>query len=249
MISRDDGMPRERSVKLEVLPDAAAASTRAAALVAEAAREAAAARGRAALALSGGETARPLLRALAAEDVPWDRVHVFQVDERVVPAGDPRRNLAALRAALGACAERLGERLHPMPVEAADLVAAAASYAAELERAAGSPPVLDLVHLGLGADGHTASLAPGDPVLELRAADVAIASQPLAGTRRMTLTLPALARAQRVLWLVVGAAKAEILARLLDGDLAIPAGRVPQARALAVVDRAAAGPRAPARGA
>jgi 6-phosphogluconolactonase len=232
-------------VKLEVLPDAEGAARRAAALVADAARASAAERGRAVLALSGGETARALARALAAEALPWDRVHVFQVDERVVPAHDPRRNLSALREALGARAAALGARLHAMPVEAADLAAAAARYADELARAAGAPPVLDLVHLGLGADGHTASLAPGDPVLERDAADVALATQPLAGTRRMTLTLPVLARARRVLWLVTGAAKAPILARLLDGDASIPAGRVPRERAIAVVDRAAAAARAP----
>lgn len=237
-----------RGVKLEVLPDADGAARRAAALVAEAARAAAAARGTAALALSGGETALPLVRALGAEALPWDHVHVFQVDERVVPADDPRRNIVALRAALGARAAALGARLHPMPVEAADLAAAAERYAAELARAAGAPPVLDLVHLGLGADGHTASLAPGDPVLERDDADVALVTQPLAGTRRMTLTLPVLARARRVLWLVTGAAKAPMLARLLDGDASIPAGRVPRERAIAVVDRAAAAARGPVRG-
>lgn len=228
-------------MKLEVLPDAEAAARRAAARIAEAVRAAADARGRAAIALSGGSTAPALLRALAGEQVPWERLHLFQVDERVAPAGDPRRNLVSLLAALGARAAELGHRLHAMPVEAPDLATAAARYAETLTGVAGRPPVLDLVHLGLGSDGHTASLVPGDPVLEERAADVAVTARPYAGTLRMTLTFPALGRARRVLWLVTGADKAAALSSLLERDPAIPAARVPQERAAAVVDRAAAG--------
>ena len=133
------------------------------------------------------------------------------------------------------------DQLHAMPMEAADLEDAAVRYASEIEEVAGSPPLLDLVHLGLGADGHTASLVPGDPVLELENADVAITAKPYQGRRRMTLTYPALARARRILWIVTGGSKLETLARLREGDNSIPAGRVRRDRAVVMADRAAAG--------
>lgn len=228
-------------MKLEVLPGPAEAAQRAAVRIAEAARAAVAERGSALVAVSGGTTAPPMLRALAGLALPWERLHLFQVDERAVPAGDPRRNLGTLRAALGARAGELGDRLHAMPVEAPDLEAGAAAYAETLERVAGAPAVLDLVQLGLGADGHTASLVPGDPILRRGDADVAATAGEYAGTRRLSLTLPALARARGVLWLVTGAAKAPALARLLAGDASIPAGRVLRERATVVADLAAAG--------
>jgi len=162
-----------------------------------------------------------------------------QVDERVAPVGDPERNLTHLRESLLAHAPLRPDRVHAMPVEERDLDGAAARYAETLREIAGAPPVLDLVHLGLGADGHTASLVPGDPVLEVDDADVALAG-PYQGRRRMTLTYPMLDRARRVLWLVTGAEKAEMLVRLLDGDRSIPAGRVRRERALVLADRPAA---------
>jgi len=191
-------------------------------------------RGRFALAVSGGSTPMRMLRALTLEDVPWDRVDLLQVDERVAPDGAADRNLTALRESLPAPA-----RVHPMPVERGDLEAAAKRYAETLASVAGSPPVLDLVHLGLGDDGHTASLVPGDPVLDVRDREVAI-SGPYQGRRRMTLTYPALDRARQVLWLVTGEGKAAMLARLHAGDAAIPAGRVRAARATVFADHAAA---------
>ena len=175
-----------------------------------------------------------MLRALAREDVPWDRVHLLQVDERVAPYGDADRNLTVLRESLTVPA-----RVHPMPVERDDLDAAARRYAETLAAVAGSPPVLDLVHLGLGGDGHTASLVPGDPVLDVGDRDVAITG-PYQGRRRMTLTYPALDRARQVVWLVTGEDKAAMLARLHDGDAAIPAGRVRAAQAAVFADHAAA---------
>lgn len=228
-------------MKVEVLPDPEAVARRAAALVAAEARDAVGARGRFLLALSGGETARPFFRALAAEDLPWAAVHVFQVDERVAPAGHEDRNLTHLEANLLARVAIPPAQVHPMPVEDPDLSAAAARHAAELAAAAGAPPVLDLVHLGVGADGHTASLVPGDPVLEVSGAEVA-ATGPFQGSRRMTLTFPALDRARRVLWVVAGAAKAGALARLRAGDRAIPAGRVRRDRAIVIADAASAPP-------
>jgi 6-phosphogluconolactonase/glucosamine-6-phosphate isomerase/deaminase len=167
-------------------------------------------------------------------------VQLFQVDERVAPAGDPDRNWTQLAASLLERVALAPEQLHPMPVEEPELAAAARRYATTLRSVAGSPAVLDLVHLGLGPDGHTASLVPGDPALAVADADVALAG-PYQGRRRMTLTYAALDRARRVLWLVTGADKREMLARLLRGDRSIPAGRVRADAAIAIADRAAAG--------
>ena len=226
-------------MKLEVLSDTAAVAARGAALVAASARAAAAARGRFVFAVSGGHTPWQMLRALAAQDVPWPAVHVAQVDERIAPAGDRDRNLTHLRESLLAHAPLRPEQVHAMPVEAADLEAAAARYAATLAELAGSPPALDLVHLGLGPDGHTASLVPGDPVLEVADADVAVTGV-YQGRRRMTVTYPLLDRARHILWLVTGSDKVEMLPRLLAGDRAIPAGRVAPDRATVLADQAAA---------
>ena len=230
-------------MKVEILPDAEAVAQRAAALVAAEARAAVSERGRFGLAVSGGATPWQMLRGLADEDVPWDCVHVFQVDERVGPAGDPDRNLTHLRKSLCARTALAEDRLHAMPVEDADLESAALRYAREIAEVLGSPPVLDLVHLGLGADGHTASLVPGDPVLEVADADVATTAQPYQGRRRMTITYPLLERARRILWIVTGDAKRTMFERLRAGDTSIPAGRVRRDRAVALADCAAAGAR------
>ena len=226
-------------MKIEVLADADAVARRAAAYIAGEARAAVAARGRFVMAVSGGRTPWVMLRALADEDVPWKSVHVVQVDERVAPAGDPDRNLTHLRESLLEHAPLPPEQIHAMPVESPDLDAAAREYARTLERIAGSPPVLDLVHLGLGSDGHTASLVPGDPVLDVTDRDVALTGV-YKGRRRMTLTYPVLNRARRVLWLVTGGDKAAMLPRLTAADTTIPAGRVRQEEALVLADRAAA---------
>ncbi|MBN9463393.1 MAG: 6-phosphogluconolactonase [Burkholderiales bacterium] len=225
----------------ELLPDATAAAQRAAAFIAEQAREAVRERGRFLLALSGGETPRPMLAALARQPLPWERVQLFQVDERAAPRGGEARNLTHLERLLVAPAGLSPGCVHAMPVEAADLAAGAAAYAETLVAAAGAPPVLDLVHLGLGTDGHAASLFAGDAALEVDDAWVA-ATGLHRGHRRLTLTLPTLDRARCLLWLVCGADKAGVLARLLDGDDAMPAGRVPRARAWIVADEAAGRP-------
>jgi 6-phosphogluconolactonase len=235
-------MRREDKVimKLEVLADADAVAREGAAIIAAEARAAVAARGRFTLAVSGGRTPWQMLRALAGEQLPWKHVHVVQVDERVAPAGDPDRNLTHLRESLLERAPLPPEQIYAMPVEEADLEAAAASYARLLQQVAGSPPVLDLVHLGLGPDGHTASLVPGDPVLQVTDADVALTGV-YQGRRRMTLTYPLLNRVRRTLWLVTGADKAGMLVRLRQADPSIPAGQINQQNALALADRAAAG--------
>ena len=226
-------------MKIEVYPDDNVVARKAATIVADAARAAVAARGRFVMAVSGGHTPWVMLRALAGEDLPWKEVHVVQTDERVAPAGDPDRNLAHLRESLLDHAPLSPDHVHPMPVEAADLDRAAEQYASTLREVAGSPPVLDLIHLGLGPDGHTASLVPGDPVLDVADADVAVTGL-YQGRRRMTLTFPMINRSRLILWLVTGGEKAEALAHLRDGDRSIPGSRVRSDRALVLADRAAA---------
>jgi len=224
---------------VEVLADADAVAHRAAAIIAAAARQAVAARGRFVVAVSGGRTPWVMLRALADLDLPWPDVHVFQVDERVAPAGDPDRNLTRLHESLLEHAPLRSEQIHAMPVETADLAAAAKRYAENLQRISGEPPVLDLAHLGLGPDGHTASLVPGDPVLNVTDSDVAFTGVYQA-RRRMTLTYPILNRSRSILWVVTGSDKMDALARLRDADAAIPAGRIERKNALILADRAAA---------
>ncbi len=237
-------MPRESgsAMNIEVLDSADSVAQKAAAMIAAEARAAVASRGRFLMAVSGGHTPWVMLRALVNEDVPWPAVHVVQVDERVAPAGHPDRNLTHLRESLLDHAPLVPEQIHAMPVESPDLETAAAQYAATLRQIAGSPPVLDLVHLGLGPDGHTASLVPGDPVLNVKDADVAVTGV-YQGRRRMTLTYPMINRSRRVLWVVTGSEKAQMLNRLLDGDESIPAGRVRREGALVLADEAAAGQR------
>jgi 6-phosphogluconolactonase len=227
-------------MKVEVFEDANSVARAAATAIATEGRAAIAARGRFVMAVSGGQTPWIMLRALAEEDVPWAGVHVFQVDERVAPAGHPDRNFTHLQESLFQHAPLRPEQIHPMPVEAADLQAAAAEYASALREFAESPPVLDLVHLGLGPDGHTASLVPGDAVLDVADKDVAVTGF-YQGRRRMTLTYPTINRARRILWVVTGSEKLEMLRRLRDGDTSIPAGRVHRDQALVLADLAAAG--------
>jgi 6-phosphogluconolactonase len=218
------------TLREERLPDAQGAAERAAELIVSAAAQAVAERGHFDLAVSGGSSPGPMFLALH-ERLPWAKVTIFQVDERVAPDGDPDRNLTLLERSLpsGGMAD-----VRPMPVTEDDLERAAARYAAAL------PERLDLVHLGLGPDGHTASLVPGDPVLEVADRDVALTGE-YQGRRRMTLTYPPLGRARRLLWLVTGEDKVDALARLRAGDPSIPAGRVSAANAVVVADGAAAG--------
>ena len=227
-------------MKLEVFDDVDSVARAAAATIAADARAAIADRGRFVLAVSGGHTPWIMLRALATEDIPWANVHVCQVDERVAPAGHPDRNLTHLHESLLQYAPLRREQIHAMPVESRDLGAAATEYALALREIAGSPPVLDLIHLGLGPDGHTASLVPRDAVVDVTDRDVALTGV-YQGRRRMTLTYPVLNRARRVLWVVTGSEKVEMLRRLSDGDTSIPAGRVHRDHALLLADRAAAG--------
>ncbi len=218
---------------LEVLPDREAVARGAPDVVAEAAREAIGARGRFTFAVSGGRTPWAMFRDLADEDVPWELVRIWQVDERIAPDGDADRNLTSLLPVIPSGADLL-----PMPVTDPNLEAGADRYAASL------PEAFDLVHLGMGDDGHTASLVPGDPVLEVTDRDVAVTGE-YRGLRRMTFSYRVLNRSRQVLWLIAGDDKSPMVPRLLAGDRSIPAGRVGTAEQLVVVDAAAAAEVAP----
>jgi 6-phosphogluconolactonase len=221
---------------LEVADDGAAAAALAAQQLERACHHAVKQRGRAVIAVSGGETPWPMLRAFAHAALPWSRVFVGQVDERCVPRGDERRNLTRIEQALVAAGPLPPSNLLAMPVDASDLEAAAHAYAVELERHADG--VLDLVQLGLGADGHTASLVPRDPALDVDDRDVALAG-PYQDTRRMTLTFRTLSAARERLWLVTGSEEAAALAQLWSGQGSAPATRVARERAWIVCDAAA----------
>jgi 6-phosphogluconolactonase len=218
------------STDLEVVADPTAVAQRGAEVIAERARSAVDDRGGFTLAVSGGHTPVAMFAALGQFDLPWQAISIYQVDERIAPAGDDDRNLTHLMAGLPEPARR---RVNPMPVEAVDVTAAAAEYAAAL-------PALDLVHLGVGDDGHTASLVPGDPVLEVTDRTVAVTGD-YRGRRRMTLTYPALDAAGEILWIVAGEDKRDPVAKLLAHDPSVPAGRVSAERMLVLADRAAAG--------
>jgi 6-phosphogluconolactonase len=196
------------------------------------------ARGRFVFAVSGGKTPWVMLEKLAREELPWQGVHLVQVDERVAPAGHADRNLTHIQESLLARASLPAQQVHALPVEATNLPEACGQCAGLLATIAGEPPVLDLVHLGLGPDGHTASLVPGDPVLDVTTQDVALTGI-YQGRRRMTLTYPIIDRARRILWLANGPEKVAMLARLRAGDQTIPAGRVRQDNALIFADHAA----------
>jgi 6-phosphogluconolactonase len=215
--------------RIEILPDADAVAERGAEFVAEQAQAAIADHGRFTFAVSGGHTPWAMFAHLTGK-IPWEKVTIYQVDERVAPDGDPDRNLTHLQASLppGGAAD-----VRAMPVDARDLETAASDYAEAL------PGALDLIHLGLGPDGHTASLVPGDPVLDVTDRGVALTDE-YQGHRRMTLTYPTLDAAKRVLWLVTGEDKVDALRRLLAGDRSIPGGRIEAADALVLADAAAA---------
>jgi len=212
---------------------------KAASIIACEARKAIALRGRFIFAVSGGRTPWKMLRALADEDVPWKGMHILQVDERLAPEGHPDRNMTHLRESLPGHSPLLPERIHAMRVEEKDPEAAAAGYALTIGEIAGSPAIIDLVHLGLGTDGHTASLIPGDPVLNVTDRDVAPTGI-YQGRHRLTLTYPIINRSRKILWLITGSEKNEMLKRLIERDLSIPAGYISQENAIVLADKDAA---------
>jgi 6-phosphogluconolactonase len=227
-------------MQIEVYADADAVARAAAQFLETEAKESVPARGRFVFAASGGKTPWAMLKALAEDHVPWSGIEIVQVDERVAPTGHNDRNLTHIEQCLVGPSPLRPEQIHAMPVERPDLDAAADDYAETLARIAGAPPAIDLVHLGLGPDGHTASLVPGDPVLDVTDRDVAITGV-YQGRRRMTLTYPAVNRAKAILWLVTGHEKQPMLKRLLEADGSIPAGRVRQDTAILLADRTAMG--------
>ena len=216
-------------VRLEVLPDPDAAAARAATLVEEAVERAVSGGDRFAWAISGGEGPERMFRLVGALELPWSSIDTWQVDERIAPLGDPDRNRTRQERTFPPPAL---EGIRWMPVEDEDPEAGAARYAATL------PDRFDLLHLGLGTDGHTASLVPGDPVLDVGDRDVAVTGS-YEGRRRMTLTYPSLARSRLVVWLVTGEEKRDAVRSLIDGDRSIPAARVAVADQILITDRAA----------
>ena len=227
-------------MEIEVLDNADMVARKAASVIAREARRAMALRGRFILAVSGGKTPWKMLQALTDEDVPWEGIHILQADERLAPYGDPERNMTNLLNSLSDVIPLLAGRIHAMPVEEDDPEAAAASYEQTIRKIAGSPAIIDLIHLGLGPDGHTASLIPGDQVLDVTNRDVAPTGI-YQGRQRLTLTYPVINRAKRILWVITGREKSIMLKRLLDSDLSIPAGRVSKENAIVLADRDAAG--------
>lgn len=221
------------AIETKVFPNGDEASRFAAEAVASAGREAVEARREYSFALSGGRTPWAMIGLLGEmEEMPWEQAQIYQVDERVAPPGDEARNLTHLVQMLSLDHQAA---LRPMPVTSRDLELSAAEYEVHL------PEPLDLVHLGLGPDGHTASLVPGDSVLEVEDRRVAMTDGDYQGHRRMTLTFTALAEARQILWLVLGEAVREPLAKLLAGDTSIPAGLVENDSMLVVCDEAARG--------
>jgi 6-phosphogluconolactonase len=214
-------------IRVEVLPDPVSVGERAADLIAEAVRRAIAEGRRFAWAISGGESPVPMFRRLGVLALPWDLIDTWQVDERVTPPGDRDRNRSLQNRELPAEASD-GTRW--MPVEDDDLAAAAARYAATL------PERFDVVHLGIGADGHTASLVPGDPVLDIRDRAIAV-TDVYEGRRRMTFTYPGLSRAERAIWVVAGPEKRDALRKLIAGNPSIPASHVSVSDQVLVTDQ------------
>jgi 6-phosphogluconolactonase len=230
------------ALKIEVLANDDAVAKAAAGVIAAEARDAVAARGVFTLAVSGGKTPWAMLKDLASEEVPWSQVHVFQIDERIAPEGDPDRNLTHLHESLLGNAPIPKENIHAMPVNAEDPLEGAKAYEETLQQFCGNPPELDMAHLGLGPDGHTASLVPNDPVLEVTDRDVAL-TDPVnlyQDRRRMTLTYPMINRSRKILWLATGAAKIPMIVKLRAGETSIPAGRINHTNALLLTDTAAA---------
>lgn len=224
-------------MKIHVEPDADSLALAAAAWVGAQARNALAEREFFSIALSGGRGPHGLFEALARENIEWARVHLFQVDERAAPSDSHDRNFLAIRRLLIEHVPLPPGRVHPMPVDMDDLEAVAAAYAAKLERVLGADRVLDLVHLGLGEDGHTASLLPGDPTPDSGAP--VIVSMPYQGFRRLSLNYHVLSGARQRCWFVTGAAKSEVVPRVVDGDPSIPGGRIRREDTVFFVDQAA----------
>ncbi len=218
----------ESKIRVEVRRSPDEACLAAAQTIADALRSAVADRGVATLAVSGGKTPATMLAALTRQAVPWSSVQVFQVDERCAPIGHLDRNSAALTHTLSLVADgpSQGNLLHLMdvPDDAVQGWERLGESAAQHYSTLLPPAGFDVVHLGLGDDGHTASLVPNDPVLAITDRAVAV-TETYQGRHRLTLTTPTINSARLLVWLAVGAAKMPMISRLLQGDTSIPAGR------------------------
>lgn len=222
--------------RIQVVPSTKAAAVRGAQVLADLLRRAIHTRGNATFAVSGGTTPWGMFERLLADmTVDWTKVHLLQVDERILPDGDPERNWTRIKAMFIDNGPIVESQAYPMPVTATELYPACGEYE-KVIRSIRPNGRIDVVHLGLGDDGHTASLAPGDPVCDITEADVATTSGPFNGFRRMTLTRGALNRSGTIVWQVLGAAKTTALRKLLDGDLSIPAGHLDPVDAIVVAD-------------
>ena len=225
-------------MKIEIFPVAEQVAERAAAYLEQVIREALIHQKSFSLAISGGRTPWEMLKILSKADLPWQRINLFQVDERVAPDGHPDRNLTQLFQAIAGTPMVTQLRIFPMPVTAEDLDAAAKEYTEVLNEVTEGKG-LDIIHLGLGSDGHTASLVPGDEVLAIQNRLVACTQNNYQGRIRMTLTYPLLNAAKQILWIVTGSEKKEMVQRMLQQDPSIPAGCVRPENALLLVDQAA----------
>lgn len=207
--------------------------------IADRIRENIAKKGFFAMAMSGGRTPWEMIKHLATENLPWEKVFLFQVDERIAPDGHQDRNLTQLFNTIQETSLMTRLNIFPMHVIAEDLDEACEDYADHIRRITETGK-LDLVHLGIGTDGHTASLIPGDSVLETHDREVALTDNPYQGRKRMTLTYPIINRAEKILWVVTGEEKAEMLSRLLHQDQTIPAGKIAQQQAILLTEESAA---------
>jgi 6-phosphogluconolactonase len=232
-----------KQLETEVLNDPERLAQRAAEWLAAAAK---ASRDRFVVALSGGSTPKRMYQILAGMDLPWQRTHWFWGDERFVPPDDVLSNYRMAREALFDHAPVPAANIHPVPTQGLEPEAAAAAYEAELKRFYGgerldpAQPVFDITLLGLGPDGHTASLFPGTAVLAERHKWVAA----VIGAKdeaRITFTYPLLESSRHIAFLVAGAEKRRMLGLLLGGDREIPAGRLSKEHAQVFADSAATG--------
>lgn len=230
---------------VRIFPDLEGASQEAARLFAAAASEAIADHYRFSVALSGGPTPRRLYQLLAAEpyrsQLPWGQIHFFWGDERYVPANHAESNYRMAKEALLDHISIPVDNIHPMPTDAPETEQAARVHSAELQIFFDGDICFDLALMGIGDDGHTASLFADDPALTVRDKPVAVARPTSQPTDRLTLTYPIFNRTRRVLFLVSGQEKALVVARVLAGDAAYPCtGIQPTGELIWLLDQAAA---------
>jgi 6-phosphogluconolactonase len=232
--------------RVEILPDRDAIVQRSLEIVLASLQLALTERGQFTIALAGGGTPKPLYEAIASQDLPWDKIHVFWGDERYVPADHPDSNEGMARRAWLDQVAMPSTNIHPMPTDEADPAVAAQKYEQQLQEffqlQVGEFPALDVVLLGIGDDGHTASLFPHTQALTVRDRLITVGNKD--GQPRLTFTAPLINRARAVVFLVTGANKQNALAHILTptGDETTYPARLiqPQGKLWWLLDRAAA---------